>query len=203
MAESMTAVQSKTKVLENAIKSLEKRAQLEGALGGGKGLAAISQKLTAYKSELALLNPEQEKAAGGVGGITNALAVLGPETGGITIAIAALVAVATAAITVFAGLAFEMAKFAIEQVGLREKLQGTFAALGGGEAAGQKTIAMFDELSSKLPQSREDLAQWTKQYQAMGLTDVGKLRTQLIATASAAALMEGGGESFAKLSKKI
>lgn len=100
--------------------------------------------------------------------------------------------------------ATKTAEFAIEQVQMKAKLVATLDALGKGPGAGAKTFAMLDELSDKLPQTRDQLGEWSKAYMAMGITDLSKLRAQLNATASAQALMgEEGVSTFNTLSLKI
>lgn len=127
----------------------------------------------------------------------NAAAALG---GPIGMAVTGVVTLTTA----FVGLTVAGAALAVEQTELESKLRTTFAALAGGEAAGAKTLGMLDEMSSKLPQTRDQLAAWTKSYMALGIVDQGQLKSQLTATASAAALAgDEGAAAFEKLTKKI
>src|ERR1700677_962660 len=86
-------------------------------------------------------------------------------------------AAATAAIAVGAfagGLALYAAKTALDVTNENERLVASFEALGGA-GAGDKTLDFLDDLSKKLPQSRGQLAEWTKQFQALGITDLRQL----------------------------
>ncbi len=84
------------------------------------------------------------------------------------------------------------------------RLVATFEALGEGPGAGQKTLDFLNDLSSKLPQSRDQLAQWAIQYQALGITDLGELRNQIRATASAQAIAgDEGAEAYKNLTERI
>jgi len=79
-----------------------------------------------------------------------------------------------------------------------------FTALAGGQEAGEATLGMVDDLAKGLPQSREQIAQWTKQFMAMGVTDLGALREQIEATASAQALFgDEGAAAYTSLTRKI
>ena len=106
--------------------------------------------------------------------------------------------------TAVQGLIAAGVNLAIEQNELKTRLLSTFTAMAGGPEAGKKTLDMLEDLSQKLPQTKEMLGDWTKAYMAMGITDISSLREQITATASAAALMrDGGAEAFTTLSKKI
>jgi hypothetical protein len=92
----------------------------------------------------------------------------------------------------------------LEMSELRERTEVTFDALGGGSEAGHRTIAMLDELSGHIPQTRTQLGEWTKSLMAMGMTDQGEIREQLKATAAAQTLMgDKGAASYEKLIRKV
>lgn len=102
------------------------------------------------------------------------------------------------------GLTVAGGELAIEQSSLKNQMLSTFSAMEGGPAAGKATLDMIDNLSSALPQSRTQLAGWTKQYEALGITDLGQLQADIKATASASALMgDQGAAAFQSLQKKI
>ena len=101
-------------------------------------------------------------------------------------------------------LGLAMVDTALEVTEVNEKLSATFEALGGAPGAGAPTLAFLNELSTQLPQSRTQLAEWTKQYEAMGITDLGELRDQIRATASAQAIMgDTGAAAYQKLTERI
>ncbi len=111
--------------------------------------------------------------------------------------------VASAAIKV--GGAFAAATVGVIEFGVKtalavgevnERLFQTFQAFGKGPDAGGKTLDFLNKLSTQLPQSRDQLAEWTQKFQAMGVTDLGQLRQQIKATAAAQAnLPKSGAEA--------
>jgi hypothetical protein len=85
----------------------------------------------------------------------------------------------------------------------RDALKNTFDALGGGAGAGEKTLAMLDKLSSKLPYTTDQLAKWGKSLMAAGLQGPA-LEKAITAVASATAIMgDAGGAAADKLIKKL
>ena len=94
---------------------------------------------------------------------------------------------------------------AMEATEVNKRLSATFEALGAqGPGSGGKTLAFLNDLSSKLPQSRAQLAEWAKAYEAMGVTDLGELRGQIKATASAQAIMgDEGASAYQHIAERI
>jgi len=135
-----------------------------------------------------------EKAAGSLGTVGVALG-----------AVAAAAVGAAAAIAGLASASESLIVKAYEVVNVNQLMTARFQAMGdGAEGGGKKTLAMLDGLASVLPQSREQLAEWTQQIQKMGVTDLSKIRTELMATASAQALLgEGGAAAYEKISRKV
>lgn len=120
-----------------------------------------------------------------------------------TVDIAYVAEAAVKAAEKIADAGIEVVKFALEVTNTNKRLEATFTALGEGDAAGKQTLSMFNELSKTLPQSREQLAEWTKEFQAMGLNDIDTVRAHLVATAGAAAIMgESGAAAYIKLEEK-
>lgn len=143
------------------------------------------------------MKPASEGASSGLEGLASEMGALaGPAMA----AAGAIVALGAA----FLDLTYEGAKLAIEQVELRDELLTTFSALSGGPAAGAATLGMLDDLAGQLPQTRAQLADWTKTYQALGMTDLSVLQGQLRATASAQAIMgASGAEAYTNITRKI
>ena len=95
-------------------------------------------------------------------------------------------------------------EMALEVNAVNERLEATFQALGKGPDAGKATLGMLDDLSRKLPQSRTQLAEWTQQFEAMGITDLGALRHQIEATAGAQAIAGAAGAgAYESLTRKV
>lgn len=153
-----------------------------------------------------------KKASDSVKGLADQMTGLQGETSGLSSVFAELggplgmvVAGVGAAALAFGGLVVAGASLALEQNQLRNQLLATFSALGGGPAAGKATLGMLDELSDKLPQSREQLAGWTKQFMALGVTGTEQLTRLNTAAASAQAIMgdPSAADAFTNLEKKI
>lgn len=128
------------------------------------------------------------------------MSALGSEFGGFaTAAVAAIAAVGVS----LADLVLKAVETAIEVTDANERLIASFEALGGA-GAGEKTLKFLNELSSELPQSRDQLAKWAKQYEAMGVTDLGELRGEIRATAAAQAIMgDEGASAYEMLTRKV
>lgn len=134
---------------------------------------------------------------GSVGGLSSSFAeMLGP---------AGLVVGAVAAVgAAFGGLVLAGASLALEQSQLKNQMLATFSAMAGGPEAGKATLDMVNTLSETLPQSRQQIADWTKTYMAMGVTDTTRLQGQIKATASAVALMgDEGGQAYESITRKV
>lgn len=146
---------------------------------------------------------------GAIEGTTEALAgmasMLDLVVPGLGQAASAVIKAAGAIGGAFAEIVEEGVKTALEVGEVNERLTATFNALGvQGPASGKKTLAMLDEMSNKLPQTREQLAEWTKTYEAMGVTDLSEIRNELRATASAQAIMgQQGAEAYETIRRKV
>ena len=166
---------------------------LEGVESGLKGMAS------AIKSG---------DVAGGIEGAAEALAGMAQA---LDLVIPGLGSVAAGAIKAagaiggfFAEVVEEGVKTALEVAEVNERLTATFEALGDKPGQGAKTLAFLNDLSTELPQTRDQLARWGKEFQAFGITDLGALREQIRATAAAQAIMgEGGAEAYKKLAEKV
>ena len=136
-----------------------------------------------------------------LGGLASTLDLVVPGLG--QVASAAIKAGgAFAAMTV--GVVQGGVEMALEVTAVNDKLEAVFQALGKGPDAGKATLEMLNSMSAKLPQSRAQLAEWTQQFQAMGITDLGQLRMQIQATASAQAIAgSAGASSYEALTRKI
>lgn len=100
--------------------------------------------------------------------------------------------------------AVELGEFAIEAAQTKQAAESMFAAMAGGTEKGNELFGMVENLATVLPQTKDQLTAWSKEFTAMGVLDTKTLRADLTATASAAALMgDSGAEAFETLSKKI
>lgn len=120
-------------------------------------------------------------------------------------AVATGAAIAATAILTVASATKSLIVYTLEASNSIQRQTAMFDALGlAGKDSGKKTIAMLDEVGSKLPQSEDQLVAWTKGIQAMGVTDLKEVRKELVATASAQALMgDEGAAAYTKLQEKV
>src|SRR5580698_1427806 len=103
-----------------------------------------------------------------------------------------------------AGTTVGLVETALEVTAVNDKLEQTFQALARGPEAGKKTLDFLNRLSHDLPQSRDELAKWTKQFQALGVTDLGELEKHIRAAASAQAIMgDEGAAAYTKITERV
>jgi hypothetical protein len=138
-----------------------------------------------------------------VAGLAQGLDLLVPGLGQVA---SAAIKMAGAVVGGFAGIIQEGEMMALEVGEVNEKLVATFDALGhDGPESGQRTLDMLNKLSTKLPQSRDQLAEWTKQLEKTGVGatgGLGEVQHQLKATAAAEAAF-GDAEGYLKVTGKI
>jgi len=83
-------------------------------------------------------------------------------------------------------------------------LEAIFDAFGKGPEAGARTVEMLDTVRGALPQTREQLAAWTREIEKMGVTDLGQVRQELLATASAQGILgEEGPAAYERIERKV
>jgi hypothetical protein len=162
--------------------------------------AAADEAKRAMLGQKAAAEAAAESAANASASMKDFTGVLG---GAATAAVVAGAAVIAMAARIAEG-AVETALSVTEQ---NRQLSASFEALGAAPGEGEATLAFLDDLSTKLPQSRTQLAAWTNQLKAEGITGSGELRKQLQALAAAQAITAPtggqGAEAYAQLAKKI
>ena len=162
----------------------------------GNGLKAVGSSLKSGDIAGAL-----DGATDAFAGMLTQLDLLVPGLGQ---ASSAIVKVGGAVAGAFIEMAEEGVKTALEVSEVNERLTATFEALGDKPGAGKKTLEFLNKLSTELPQGRDELAKWAKEFEAFGITDLGQLRGQIEATASAQAIAgDEGAASYTKLAEKI
>jgi hypothetical protein len=201
------------------------------AKAGSRSLSSLTKDLGTAKAALSLYQGQltRAKALGDVEGyrkysalvqdskrqvfdLTQAVEGAGAASSSLGPLAGAFGAVATAAaVTVGAivgvGVALgDMVSTALDVVDTNKRLKASFEALGG-VGAGDKTLKFVDDLAHRLPQSRKEIAGWVTQFQALGITDLGQIREQVLATASAQAITFASGgqgaEVYTKLAERI
>jgi hypothetical protein len=171
-------------------------------LGDVEGYRKYSKLVEDARKETFRLGEAMVSGQGASTGFLESIAALPPIVG----QLAAAVGVASIAIAAgFTAVVAEGVNTALEVSEVNERLTATFNALGSqGPESGKKTLAMLDKLASTLPQTREQLAEWVKTYEAMGVTDLSEIRSELRATASAQAIMGNeGAEAYTTLRRKV
>lgn len=171
-------------------------------LGDIEGYRKYSKLVEDARKETFRLGDALASTKGEAPSLVSALGAISEGFGGVAVAGAAMEAGIAIA---FAGIVAEGVKTAIEVNEVNERLTATFNALGSqGPESGKKTLAMLDDLARKLPQSRELLGDWTKEIEALGITDLSDVRSELRATASAQAIMGSEGvEAYEMLRRKV
>jgi hypothetical protein len=175
-----------------------RRANALGDVEGHRHYADLVSQSTRVVYDLAKAT---EASAGSAGAQTAALGELGVAFG----ALAGGAAIGTAALYAFVEATESLVSHALEVVGQNRLMAASFEALGAqGEGSGERTLAFVDDLATKLPQSREQLAGYARDFEALGVTDLGELRQQITATASAQAIMgDAGAAAYERLTRKI
>ena len=162
--------------------------------GGELALAGLKEEkaqLQLQRKELSLLSRDTAETT----------AALGPFVTGLQYATGAALALAAGV----AALTFETLKFAGAQTEAKNESIRLFDALGDdSRGAGVRTLAVIDDLSARIPETRKELTGWARSLEAIGITDLGELRGQLQAMASAQALAgESGADAYEKLTRKV
>lgn len=143
-------------------------------------------------------------AQGDIEGAASSLADMAKGLDSVVPGLGTLASVAIKAAGAMAGLVFEGARFALEAAEEKRQLIATYDALLGFAGAGEQADEMLSGLSRSLPQTKDQLAAWGQQFAAMGVQDLGELQDNILATASAQALMgDKGAAAYTNLSKKI
>lgn len=198
----------KTK-LEDTRESL-KRYQLALVGANESGNVAGRQKtldgIKKSESSIGSLTSKLGEMTSASGGAAGSLGGLGAAAGPVGMAISAMAVAATLAVAAVVALAdatYKLTVFSLDTVNANDRMRTSFEALGGA-GSGNKIIALVDELGEKLPQSRTELAGWTREIEKMGVTDIGEIKNELVATASAQAILgETGAASYEKISRKV
>jgi hypothetical protein len=141
-----------------------------------------------------------EKAGGSLSSLSGTLMDLVDPA---ALAVAALGLVAAAAVGL--GAAFlGGAAFALKSASELQQMTTQLGVLGTASGmTGEQIVGMLDQLSEKLPQTKDQLAAWAKPLMAAGLQG-DKLTTALQATAAAQAMLGDEGVSkFQALQEKI
>lgn len=204
--------------LEKSITSLEKAMEKSAATGNvnvyqkqRKDLdmlrATLGQMNTSGLRHAEVLRAQSNAAGASAKSLTEQAAAAGGDAEAMGMLAEGAAAVGVAALAAAAGLAklvIAGAEFTVSAVQSKQAAQQMFRAMAGGKDAGDQLFAMMEDLATQLPQTKDELTAWSKEFTSMGILKQDALRTELRATASAAALMgDEGSEAFTTLTRKI
>ncbi len=203
-SKALMAANQSTAMLERSMQGLERAMVKSAAVGDVKAYQKQARDLAMLRvaydqaDKSGLKMAESLKAQAASAGDT--AASLKAYTGIVAAAGVAALALATAVgKATLAG-----AEFTLSAVQEKQAAQQMFRAMAGGKEAGDQLFAMMEDLATVLPQTKTQLTAWSKEFTAMGILKTDALRTELRATASAAALMgDDGAEAFTTLTRKI
>lgn len=227
-ASALSSNAAAAKILKTEMGSLEDRMVKASAIGDTKALKKLTTDLGLVKKAFGELPPTMQKAAmgesevargatklsgalegqlqkmGGAGPVISGLIFKLVGLGGAYGAVAAVAvgAIATIVLGISALKAWGM-RLAIEAVEAKEKLLSLFSAMAGSRSAGAATVAMLGKLSDELGVTRESLGGAAREFAAMGITDLGALRSQVRAVTAITAVMgDEGAAAYSKLVAK-
>ena len=193
-----------------ALRGLETglRGTKEAATVGTVGVEKIATGAHHAGESIHGMSAEAKEAKGVIEGFAEGLGELSPTLTAVRLGAAAvgfvLADLAVEAVKSGAEIVKSLVETALEVGEVNDKLEATFEALGKGPGAGKATLTFLNDLAKELPQSREQLAEWTKQFQAIGITDLTQLRGEITAVASAQAIMgDQGAQAYEMIRKRV
>lgn len=156
------------------------------------------------KSFSALASGDIQGAIGGVTESVSSMAkMLDLVVPGLGQAVSTIITLAGGLAGAFAGLVKSGMAFAIQASEDKQAMLGLLDAMGDGITTGAQYEEMIDGLKDKYGIAKDSLVGWTKQLQAMGRTDIKQIEGDLLAIASAEAIVKGGGAALIDWTKKI
>lgn len=137
-------------------------------------------------------------------GISGAVSMLDLALPGLGTGLSLLTSIFGGLIGAIAGAVQSLMTFALHASEGRARAVTMYNALEQGHATGEATVAMLGKLGDSIGWTGSQLQPFAKQLIAMGHRDLPDLKRELLATASAQAIMgEGGGEAYVALARKI
>ena len=116
--------------------------------------------------------------------------------------LAAITAAAVAASTAVLGLGAAFVKLGTDADAANQQLRTSLGVFSGGH--GKEVLDIVDAMRTRLPQSRDQLAEWVKTLQTAGVTDLGVLQQKTYALAATQVQMgETGTAAYISLQDKI
>ena len=206
-ASAMQAATVQAKVLESQMLSLEKQAVKASALGDVGKLLQLAGTHEKLSQGLSALQPKIKEEEGSFKLVESATNLAGGALEGLGAAAGA--AAAVFAVTAGLALAFgdgllEVYKHALEAKEEVELMTIQFNALGDGVTSGRQVVGMLDDLERQTGKSRKELAEYAREFESLGITDLGTLQESVKATAAAQVLGGNkGAEAYENVSKKI
>ena len=196
------ALQTSLKTTKAQLASYQAQLTRANSLGDVAGHAKYAALVEESKKSVYGLTQQLENAGPAAKGFGSSLSI---SSAGLADVVRYSLEAEGAILAVTAAIGALAIKTALDVTAVNERLVKTFDALGAqGAGSGKSTLEFLDKLSTKLPQTRDQLATWTKQYEALGITDLGQLRHQILATASAQAIMgDEGANAYTKITERV
>lgn len=136
--------------------------------------------------------------------LAGAVQMLDLAVPGLGTALAAVTGILGTVIGGIAGGIKSLMGFALACAEGRERTITLYAALADGQSTGEEVAGMIGKLADKIGWTGGQLKPFAKELMAMGHRTLPDLRQELVAVASAQALMgEGGGQAYMGLATKI
>lgn len=199
---SLRQLQLQLKSAKTLLSAYQGQLTKANAIGDIEGHRRYSALVEESRRHVFDLSRATEEASGGVTTLGQKMTLTGGPIG----FVAEAAAVGASALYGMARATESLIEKAASVTSENRRLSASFEALGG-KGAGAPTLAFVDDLAARLPQSRKEIAGWVSEVQAMGITDLGQIRTQVLALASAqASTFASGGqgaEVYAKLAERI
>ena len=136
-----------------------------------------------------------------IAGASRALDLLVPGLGQLT---SAVLSVASSILGAGVGALQSMAEKSLSATETLRLLTSQLEALSGGVATGDDVVGVVDEIARQTGAARDSVGALARSFESIGINDLDKLETALLASRSATALVgEGGGQAFESLTRKI
>ena len=202
--ESMDKLTTSLKTAKTDLASYQAQLAKAKTLGDIEGYRKYSKLVDGARIQTFVLSQELEKLPKVTATAGESFEALAGELGAIAGPAGIALGAITAVVAGFATFTVGAAYLAIQAGEARDELVTMFDALGEGPGAGEATISMLNDLEGPLGQTRERLADWTREFESIGITDLSGVQYQLQATGAAYAIMgEKGAGAYENLQAKI
>lgn len=203
-SKAMLAENASALTLEKSVTALEKAMVKSAAIGDVKAYQKQTRDLGMLKQALSQTDTSGLRLAESLKGDAAAAGESAEAAGALAGGLAVVGSAAVAAVGGLVALVAAGAKFTLESVHAKVAAIGMFRAMAGGKEAGDQLFGMMEELATQLPQTKDELTAWSKEFTAMGVLNQSALRADLRATASVVALVgKDGAAAFISWTARV